>query len=91
MRYMDIQLSDESLRQQFIDLMEQGAYEQALPLLANTTLAKKLLNAQALNSLTDSVVTVENLDDPTFKANKIQVSNTAPAGLTAGQVYFQLI
>lgn len=91
MRYMDIQLSDESLRQQFIDLMEQGAYEQALPLLADTVLAKKILNAQALNSLTDSVVTVENLDDPTFKANKIQVSNTAPAGLTAGQVYFQLI
>ena len=52
-------------------------------------LAKKSLTADALNELTSYLVQVEELNDPNFKADKIQLSRRPPVGMTSGQVYFR--
>lgn len=90
MTYQDIQIPDETLRNQFINYWQTGSYSEALALLSNTQLTNKLNVALIWNDLTNLIVQCENLNDPTFKSNKIQVSQTPPT-LISGEVYFQTI
>ena len=89
MKYTDIQLTDKELWAQFQSLYQSGNYTSALALLQNTQLNNKALTAEILNALTDYIVQVEQLNDPNFKADKIQLSRRPPAGMTSGQVYFR--
>ena len=89
MKYTDIQLTDKELWAQFQSLYQSGNYASALALLQNTQLNNKALTAEILNALTDYIVQVEQLNDPNFKADKIQLSRRPPAGMTSGQVYFR--
>ena len=88
MNYKDIQLTDKELWAQFQSLYQSGNYASALAFLQNTQLNNKALTAEILNALTDYIVQVEQLNDPNFKADKIQLSRRRPAGMTSGQVYF---
>ena len=89
MKYTDIQLTDKELWAQFQSLYQSGNYASALAFLQNTQLNNKALTADILNALTDCIVQVEQLNDPNFKADKIQLSRRSPAGMTSGQVYFR--
>ena len=88
MKFKDIQLTDKELWSQFQSLYQSGDYASALALLQNTQLKNKALTADILNALTDYIVQVEQLNDSTFKADKIRVESQVPADLTTGQIYF---
>ena len=89
MNYKDIQLTDKELWAQFQSLYQSGDYASALALLQNTQLTNKALTADVLNAITSYLVQVEELNDPNFKADKIQLSRRPPVGMTSGQVYFR--
>ena len=90
MKYQDIQLADVSLWNQIQAAWSQGNYNHVVNLVQNSQLIDKATLAAVLNGLTDSIVDVENLNDPDFLKNLIQVSATPPVGLEQGQVYFEL-
>ena len=91
MKYTDIQLTDKELWAQFQSLYQSGNYASALALLQNTQLKNKALTADILNALTDYIVQVEQLNDSTFKMDKIRVEPQVPTDLTNGQVYFDYL
>lgn len=91
MKYTDIQLTDKELWAQFQSLYQTGNYASALALLQNTQLKDKALTADILNALTDYIVQVEQLNDSTFKMDKIRVESQVPTDLTNGQVYFDYL
>ena len=91
MKYTDIQLTDKELWAQFQSLYQSGNYASALALLQNTQLKDKALTADILNALTDYIVQVEQLNDSTFKMDKIRVESQVPTDLTNGQVYFDYL
>ena len=87
MKFKDIQLTDKELWAQFQSLYKSGDYTSALALLQNTQLNNKALTADILNALTDYIVQVEQLNDSTFKADKIPCQVSQPTQST-GQVWF---
>ena len=89
MKYTDIQLTDKELWAQFQSLYKSGDYASALTMLQNTQLKNKALTADILNALTDYIVQVEQLNDSTFKADKIPCQVNRPMQST-GQVWFQV-
>ena len=89
MKYIDIQLTDKELWAQFQSLYQSGNYASALALLQNTQLNNKALTADILNALTDYIVQVEQLNDSTFKADKILCQVNQPTQST-GQVWFSV-
>jgi hypothetical protein len=90
MAYQDIQLTDESLRTQYVNYWITDNYTSALALLQNSQFTDKVNNATMWNSITTDLTNVENLSDPTFKSDRIQVASTPPT-LTSGEVYFQIL
>ena len=89
MKYTDIQLTDKELWAQFQSLYQSGDYASALAMLQNTQLKNKALTADILNALTDYIVQVEQLNDSTFKADKIPCHVNQPTHST-GQVWFEI-
>ena len=89
MKYTDIQLTDKELWAQFQSLCKSGDYASALAMLQNTQLKNKALTADILNALTDYIVQVEQLDDLTFKTDKILCQVNQPTQST-GQVWFEV-
>ena len=89
MKYTDIQLTDKELWAQFQSLYKSGDYASALTMLQNTQLKNKALTADILNALTDYIVQVEQLNDLTFKTDKILCQVNQPTQST-GQVWFQV-
>lgn len=89
MKYEDIHLTDKTKWRQFVELWQAGNVDAALNLLADTSLADKVVNAAVLNAITSQIVSLEENDDPTFKDDIIKVSPTPPTGIKQGQVYFE--
>ena len=89
MKYTDIQLTDKELWAQFQSLYKSGDYASALAMLQNTQLENKTLTADILNALTDYIVQVEQLNDSTFKTDKILCQVNQPTQST-GQVWFEI-
>lgn len=89
MKYTDIQLTDKELWTQFQSLYKSGDYAGALAMLQNTQLNNKALTADILNALTDYIVQVEQLNDSTFKTDKILCQVNQPTQST-GQVWFEI-
>ena len=89
MKYTDIQLTDKELWAQFQSLYKSGDYANALTMLQNTQLINKALTADILNALTDYIVQVEQLNDSTFKTDKILCQVNQPTQST-GQVWFEV-
>ena len=46
--------------------------------------------AAMFNLLFEKIVETEQLNDPTFKADRIETSPTPPANLQVGQIYFEV-
>ena len=89
MKYEDIHLADKDKWRQFVTLWQAGNVDAALNLLADTSLADKVVNAAALNAITSQIVALEENDDASFKQDIIKVSPTPPTGIKQGQVYFE--
>ena len=89
MKFKDIQLTDKELWGQFQSLYKSGDYVSALAMLQNTQLKNKALTADILNVLTDYIVQVGQLNDSTFKADKIPCQVNQPTQ-TTGQVWFEV-
>ena len=89
MKHTDIQLTDKELWVQFQSLYKSGDYASALAMLQNTQLNNKALTAGILNALTDYIVQVEQLNDSTFKTDKILCQVNQPTQST-GQVWFEV-
>ena len=89
MNYKDIQLTDKELWAQFQSLYQSGDYASALTLLQNSQLSGKSLVADVLNTITDYLVQVENLNDPDFKADRAVVQSSQPVQ-AAGYLWFQV-
>ena len=89
MKYTDIQLTDKELWAQFQSLYKSGDYASALAMLQNTQLENKTLTADILNALTNYIVQVEQLNDSTFKTDKILCQVNQPTQST-GQVWFEV-
>ena len=89
MKYEDIHLADRSKWRQFVDLWQAGNVDAALNLLSDTSLSDKVVNAAALNAITNQIVSLEENNDPTFKQDIIKVSPTPPTGIKQGEVYFE--
>ena len=90
MKYQDLHLSDVDLNTQFKQYMSAGQYEAALTILQNDQLTDKTVVAALFNYVTSRIVAVQSMSDPTFKQDVIKVATQPPAGMTSGQVYFQL-
>ena len=89
MKYQDIHLADKTKWRQFVTLWQAGNVDAALNLLADTSLADKVVNAAALNAITSQIVSLEENDDASFKQDIIKVSPTPPVGIKQGEVYFE--
>ena len=89
MKFSDIQLADKVLWQQIQQEWSKGNIDSAQAIMSNTQLDKKVLTAKSLNDLTDKIVEVEQLNDPTYAKDKIKVERQTPTDLTTGQVYFE--
>ena len=89
MKFKDIQLTDKELWAQFQSLYQSGDYASALTLLQNSQLSGKGLVADVLNTITDYLVQVENLNDPDFKADRAIVQSSQPVQ-AAGYLWFQV-
>lgn len=89
MKFSDIQLADKALWQQIQEEWSKGNVDSAQAIMSNTQLDKKVLTAKSLNDLTDKIVEVEQLNDPTYAKDKIKVERQTPTDLTTGQVYFE--
>lgn len=90
MKYQDIHLEDKNKWAQFQSLYQAGSYAEAIALLKENQLASKSLTATNLNALTNFIVQVEGLSDPSFKTNKIPCQTTQPTQ-NIGEVWFQII
>ena len=89
-KYSDINISKREDWGNFIELMQQGKYTEALAVLQGTSFENIATNAAFWNTLFNYIVNTEELKDDTFKSTKIQTSSTAPADLTTGQIYFKV-
>ena len=89
MKYEDIHLTDKAKWRQFVTLWQAGNVDAALNLLADTSLADKVVNAAALNAITTQIVSLEENDDASFKQDIIKVGPTPPPGIKQGEVYFE--
>lgn len=89
MKFSDIQLADKALWQQIQEEWSKGNFASAQAIMSNTQLDKKVLTAKSLNDLTDKIVEVKQLNDPTYANDKIKIERQVPTDLTTGQVYFE--
>ena len=89
-KYSDIDISKREDWGNFIELMQQGKYTEALAVLQGTSFENIATNALFWNTLFNYIVNTEELKDDTFKSTKIQTSSTTPADLTTGQIYFKV-
>ena len=89
MKFSDIQLADKALWQQIQEEWGKGNFASAQAIMSNTQLDKKVLTAKSLNDLTDKIVEVEQLNDPTYANDGIKIERQVPTDLTTGQVYFE--
>lgn len=89
MKFSDIQLSDKDLWERYKQLWANGDYATALAILNNKQLDKKAEIATSLNELTAYIEQVEQLNDPDYANDRIQVRKQIPTDLTTGEVYFE--
>lgn len=87
MNNQDIHASDIDSWKSFREKYQSGDFAGAQTIAQ--TLTNTQMNAHALNDLFNFIVETEQLSDPTFKSDAIQVSTTAPSNLQVGQMYFK--
>ena len=90
MKFEDIHLSDRALLEQFRTLWKQGSYDAAFDVLKQTQLEDKQIIADTLNYLMRQTEALEQQSDPTFKQDKIKVSEEPPASIETGKLWFKI-
>ena len=74
----EIHLSDEVLRESFVEHWKNNEYSDCISILGEQQLENKELVADIFNIITSNIITLQNNSDASFKANKIIVSSSAP-------------
>lgn len=87
----EIHLSDETLRESFIEHWKNNEYSDCISILENLQLTNKKLVADIFNDITTYIINLENNSDDSFKADRIIVSSNVPTGLSSGSVWFEEI
>lgn len=87
MNYQDIHSSNIDAWQSFRQKYQSGDFAGAQTVAQ--ALTNTQINAQALNDLFNFIVETEQLSDPTFKSDVIEVSATPPKDLQIGQMFFK--
>ena len=85
MNYQDIHASDIDSWKSFREKYQSGDFAGAQTIAQ--TLTNTQINAQALNDLFNFIVETEQLSDPTFKSDVIQVSTTTPSNVTVESIF----
>lgn len=90
--YQDIHLADKEKWNDIQADWNSDSYASMLTKLQDVQLAEKVINSDMFGTICDDLLALENqyFGDDDFKADRIKVSATPPAGLTVGQVYFKL-
>lgn len=91
-KYQDIQIADNTLLTQFQQAWSNGDYITAFNIIDNNSqLDTKSFISDVINTLNANLTYLQNLNDPTFKADRIQTSANPPVDLQVGQVYFKTL
>lgn len=90
MKFSDIQLADKSLWTQIQRGWKNGDYNVVENLVADEQLSGKRLSADTLNELTAKIIEVENLSDPSYAADRIQVVRQLPKQIGVNEVCFEV-
>lgn len=90
MNFSDIQLADKALWSRIQQAWKNGDYGSISPIISEEQLTGKGLTADVLNALTTKIVEVENLSDPTYAADRIQVLRQPPKEIGVDEVYFEV-
>lgn len=90
MRFEDIHLSDQTLYSQVKQMFASRQYIQMLQALSQEQLTNKVLDAAGINYITGELVRIQNLNDPDFDKDLIQVSEDEPADISSGNVWFEI-
>ena len=87
----DIHYSQKGYWKTFYNFCFNGNYQEALDYYRSK--AEKIVNATYNESLynmsANNLTYLQNLNDDTFKSDKIKVSKTPPGQMTKGQIYFK--
>lgn len=92
LKYQDIRNTDEQYFTEIKNLEKQVDYQGLYNYLETNydTLLHRGLFAENINDLTTSLVYVQQLDDPSFKDDLIQLSKTAPEPtISTDEVWFE--
>lgn len=89
MRFSDIQLEDKIIWNQIQEAWESGDYATAIALTNSSQIDNKVLKAKLLNDLTDKIVEVEQMNDPSYANDRIQVLRKPPEIIGVGEIYFE--
>ena len=90
MKFSDIQLADKALLARVQEAWKNGDYGSISTIINNEQLINKGLTADVLNALTSKIVDVENLSDPTYAADRIQVVRQLPEQIGVDEVCFEV-
>lgn len=73
--YQDLHTSDVELNTQFKQHMTDGEYQKALDTITDDQLDAKTMTANTINYVTNRITAVQNINDYSFKKDKIQVTS----------------
>lgn len=96
----DISLSQKSTREDYVEYWKNDDFQSAYDIIENGGVEDQAVQKELFNSILQADSEFDwNLTDlqtkvldeyEHFKIDRIKVSSTAPAGMTTGQVYFQI-
>ena len=90
MKVQDINNTDISIWNQYVNYYQNNNFQSALNLLNNSQLENKIVEADLFNAITADIVNLETQYNPDFKENVIKCQVSAPANIKKGEVWWQI-
>lgn len=90
MKVQDINNTDISIWNQYVNYYKNNNFQSALNLLNNSQLENKIVEADLFNAITADIVNLETQYNPDFKENVIKCQVSAPANIKTGEVWWQI-
>lgn len=91
LKWQDIQIQDKEEWENLQSLWANGRYTEAIAVLEEASIKYKWLDANTFNELTNFIVQVENLNDPSFKSNLPLTAPNPPQNPSNGNIWFQTV
>lgn len=87
-RQQDIHLVDEGLHKGIQQAWTDESYAASIGMVNEAQLSTKRLTQEIFNNLYTLLNTLQNNEDNTFKADRIELVDSLPSGLVSGTVVF---